>query len=63
MKACTIIYTPIDVKPEATHGNLIYVYPQGGDFDHLTFQMQRAEGNKTKLLTTIFLPGRGGGIF
>ena len=49
-------YAPINVKPEvgggggggrATHGNLTVMCPQGGDFDHLIFPLQRAEEKET----------------
>ena len=35
------------------------VCPQGGDFDHLIFQLQREEERKPILLTIIFCPGVG----
>ena len=36
-----------------------HVCPQGGDFDHLIFQLRREEEKKTILLTIIFCPGVG----
>ena len=57
---------PINVKPEGGGGGSgnprefdCDVCPQGGDFDHLTFQLQREEEKKTILLTIIFCPGVG----
>ena len=63
-------YAPINVKPEGGGGGagnprefVCHVCPQGGDFDHLIFQLRREEEKKTILLTIILCPGVGILIF